>query len=85
MLNIKILGPGCANCRNLEELCREVIAENALEAEIEKITDFREIMAAGIMSTPGLIINDRIVSSGKLPVKSTLTHWIMDALAESDK
>ncbi|MCU7497159.1 MAG: thioredoxin family protein [Ignavibacteria bacterium] len=84
MLNIKVLGPGCTNCINLEKLCKEIVVENGVEAEIEKITDFKDIMAHGIMSTPGLIINGKIVSSGKLPTKSTLTHWVMNALAESE-
>lgn len=84
MLIIKVLGPGCANCINLEKLCKEVVAENGIEAEIQKITDFKDIMAHGIMSTPGLIINGKIVSSGKLPTKSTLTHWVMNAMAEAE-
>lgn len=84
MLNIKVLGPGCANCINLEKLCKEVVAENAVDANIEKITDFKDIMAHGIMSTPGLIINGKIVLSGKLPIKSTLTHWVMNALSEAE-
>lgn len=84
MLNIKVLGPGCANCVNLENLCKEVIAENDIEAVIEKITDYKDIMSYGIMSTPGLVINSKVVLSGKLPTKSTLTHWLMNALAEED-
>lgn len=84
MLNIKVLGPGCANCINLEKLCKEVVTENGIEAEIQKITDFKDIMAHGIMSTPGLIINGKIVSSGKLPTKSTLAHWVMNAMAEAE-
>lgn len=84
MLNIKVLGPGCANCINLEKLCKEVTAENGVEAQIEKITDFKEIAAHGVISTPGLIINGKIVLSGKLPTKSTLTHWVMNALAEAE-
>jgi len=84
MLIIKVLGPGCTNCLNLEKLCREVISENSVEAEIEKITDFKDIMAHGILSTPGLIIDGKTVSSGKLPTKSTLAHWIMNALAEAE-
>ena len=51
MLNIKILGSGCTNCKNLEKLCREVVIENKLEANIEKVTDFKEIASYGIMST----------------------------------
>lgn len=81
MLNIKILGSGCANCVNLEKLCREVVAKNNIDAEIEKVTDYKDIMSYGIMSTPGLVINGKVIYSGKLPTKSTLTHWLMNALA----
>ena len=83
MLNIKILGSGCTNCKNLEKLCREVTAENNIEAEIEKITDYKDIMSYGIMSTPGLVLNGKVVLSGKLPTKSTLTNWLMNELAQS--
>ena len=85
MLTIKVLGPGCANCINLERLCKEVASENNIEAEIEKITDYKDIMSYGIMSTPGLVINGKVVLSGKLPTKSTLTHWFMNALAENNQ
>jgi len=81
MLNIKVLGSGCTNCINLEKLCREVVSENSIEAEIEKVTDYKEIMSYGIMSTPGLIVNGKVVHSGKLPTKFTLTHWLMNELA----
>jgi small redox-active disulfide protein 2 len=84
MLNIKVLGSGCTNCINLEKLCKEVVAENNIEAVIEKVTDYKDIMSYGIMSTPGLVINGKVVHSGKLPVKSTLIHWLMNALAESE-
>jgi len=79
MLNIKVLGSGCTNCRNLEKLCREVVSENGIEAEIEKVTDYKEIMSYGILSTPGLVVNGKVVNSGKLPAKSTLTHWLKNA------
>ena len=81
MLEIKVLGSGCTNCVTLEKLCREVVTEHAIEANIQKVTDFKEIAAYGIMSTPGLVINGKVVLSGKLPTKSTLTHWLMNALA----
>jgi len=84
MLKIKVLGPGCTNCVTLEKLCKEAVAENGLEAEIEKITDYKDIMSYGIMSTPGLVLNGKVVHSGKLPTKSTLTHWLMNALAEQN-
>ncbi len=79
MLNIKVLGSGCTNCINLEKLCREVVTENSIEAEIEKVTDYKDIMSYGIMSTPGLVVNGKVIHSGKLPTKSTVTHWLMDA------
>ncbi len=81
MIEIKVLGVGCTNCVTLEKLCHEVVAENNIEANIQKVTDFVEIATYGVMSTPGLVINGKVVLSGKLPTKSTLTHWLMNALA----
>ena len=79
MLNIKVVGSGCANCQKLETLCREVIEENNIKAKIEKIIDVNMFADIGIMMTPGLLLNNKVVSSGKIPTKSTLTHWIIDA------
>lgn len=84
MLNIKVLGAGCTNCITLEKICREVAEENHIEAEIEKVTDFKEIMGYGIMITPGLVINGKVVHSGKIPTKTTLTHWIMNAVTNEN-
>jgi small redox-active disulfide protein 2 len=81
---IKVYGSGCSNCMKLESMCNEVIREMALDAKVEKVSDLQEIMKKGIMSTPGLEINGKMVSSGKLPTKSTLVHWIMNALAEAE-
>jgi small redox-active disulfide protein 2 len=75
---IKVYGSGCANCKRLEAMCTEVIQENNFDASIEKVTDLQEIMKTGILSTPGLEINGKMISSGKLPTKSTLIHWIQD-------
>jgi small redox-active disulfide protein 2 len=75
---IKVYGSGCANCKRLEAMCTEVIQENNFDASIEKVTDLQEIMKTGILSTPGLEINGKMISSGKLPTKSTLIHWIHD-------
>lgn len=79
MVNIKVLGPGCFNCNKLESLCREVVAENNIEANIEKISDFSKFAEYGILMTPGLVINDQVMSSGKIPTKSTLKNWIQSA------
>ena len=80
MLNIKVVGPGCANCNKLTELCREVVNENNIQAEIEKVTDVKKFADLGIFMTPGLILNNKVVSSGKIPTKSTLAHWIKNAV-----
>ena len=75
---IKIYGSGCANCKNLEQMCYNALQELQIDASVEKVTDIQEIMKTGILSTPGLEINGKMISSGKLPTKSTLVHWIQD-------
>lgn len=77
MINIKILGSGCANCKRLEQITRKVVETLALEAEIEKVTDFKEIMKFPILATPGLVINDKVVSSGRIPGETEITDWLV--------
>ncbi len=76
MTTLKVFGTGCANCKRLEQLCIDTVAEMNIDAKVEKVTDLMEIMQSGIMSTPGLSINGKVVSSGKIPTKETLKHWI---------
>jgi len=76
MLTIKVLGPGCARCEELYKMCLNTLAENNISADLQKITDIKVITEYGIMHTPALIINNRIMASGKLPTKSTLLNWI---------
>ena len=78
MTTIKVYRSGCANCKKLEQLCIEAVGEMKIDANVEKVTDLMEIMKSGIMSTPGLEINGKIVSAGKLPTKETLKHWITE-------
>jgi small redox-active disulfide protein 2 len=85
MLNIKVVGSGCANCNKLEQLCRDVVQDNDIEAEIEKITDVNTFADLGILMTPGLILNNKVVSSGKVPTKWTLENWIKEAANVSNK
>jgi len=83
MLRIQVVGPGCANCTRLAEMCREVIDEQGLEAKVDKVTDVEQFADLGVFITPGLIINGRVKSSGRLPEKSSLIQWFMTAMAEN--
>ncbi len=76
MLDIKVIGPGCANCTKLADLCREVVEENNFESEIQKVTDTNEFWKYGIVLTPGLVVNGKILVQGKLPTKKTLENWL---------
>ena len=80
MLHIKVVGPGCANCVKLAQLCEEAITENNLEADLEKVTDIKQFAHLGVFMTPGLVVNGKVLSSGKIPIKSTLVHWLKDGL-----
>ena len=79
MLSIKILGPGCANCRKLEEIAREAVAALGVEAEISKVTDMQQIIAYDVLKTPGLVINEKLVSSGRIPTPQSVAEWIRAA------
>ena len=76
MVNIKVLGSGCANCKRLEATARKVVETLAIEAEIEKVTDYAEIMKWPILSTPGLVINEKLVSAGRIPSEKEITDWL---------
>ena len=79
MLSIKILGPGCANCRKLEEIVRQSVATLNVEAQIAKVTDIQEILAYDILKTPGLVINGKLVMSGRVPSPDTVAELIRGA------
>ena len=83
MVNIKILGPGCPNCERLAGLCQKVIAEHHIEAKVEKVTDINKFMEYGLLMTPGLVINEKLISSGKIPAKSVLVNVIKNAVQKS--
>ncbi len=81
-MKLEILGSGCANCDKLEALTREVIAELGIaDAEIGHVTDYAEIMRYGVMSTPALAIDGKVVLTGKVPSKADLTTIVTSALA----
>ena len=80
MLQIKILGSGCPNCKKLEEETRKAVSNLAVEAELEKVTDFQEIMNYDVLSTPGLVINEEVVSSGRIPSQREIISFLTSAL-----
>jgi small redox-active disulfide protein 2 len=76
---IEVLGAGCANCRRLEANAREAVAQLGIEAEIRHVTDDAEIAARGVLSTPGLVIDGRVVSAGRIPTPWTIAAWLGEA------
>jgi small redox-active disulfide protein 2 len=80
MLTIKILGPGCANCKRLEEIARKAASDLNVSAEFVKVTDYNDILAYDLLSTPGLVINEKLVSSGRIPSPASVSAWIDDAM-----
>lgn len=80
MLTIKVLGSGCANCKKLEALAHQVVDQMGVEADILKVTEYPDIMAYNIMSTPGLVINEKVVSHGRIPSAAEVTTFVANAL-----
>jgi small redox-active disulfide protein 2 len=76
MLTIKILGPGCANCRKLEAVAREAVAAANVQAEFVKVKDMTAIMAYDLLSTPGLVVNEQLVCSGRIPTVAEVRGWL---------
>ena len=83
MLTIKVLGSGCANCKRVEQIVHKVVQEMTLEVEVIKVTEYPEIMKYNIMSTPGLVINEKIVSTGRIPTPAEVTTWLADAMQKA--
>ena len=79
MLNIKILGGGCANCKRLEALTHEAVDSLGVQAEFIKVTDPTEIMKYPILATPGLVVNEQLVSAGRIPSKTEIEGWLKQA------
>lgn len=76
MTIVKILGPGCANCRKLEAVAREAALQAHVDAEFVKVTDIKEIMSYDLLSTPGLVVDGKLVSSGRIPSLAEVERWI---------
>ncbi len=81
-LHIKILGGGCANCDRLEKHAKQAVAQLGVEATFAKTGDFDEYARYGLLATPGLVVNNKLVSSGKVPAVSQVITLLTNALAE---
>ena len=75
-LIIKVLGPGCANCKRLEKNVEVAIEELGIDASIEKVTDFKEIAKYGVMSTPALVVDEQLIVSGKVPKSEEIKKYL---------
>ena len=83
MLTIKILGSGCENCKRLAYLAERAIAHLSIEARIIKVTDYPEIMKYNILSMPGLVINENLVSAGRVPSQAEIVTFLADAVEKA--
>jgi small redox-active disulfide protein 2 len=78
MKNIKVLGTGCANCQNTLKLIEQVASAKGVEIELEKVEDLQQIMRYGVMSTPGVIIDGKVVHAGGIPARAKIEGWFHD-------
>jgi small redox-active disulfide protein 2 len=84
-VKIKILGTGCAKCHQLEQTARQAVKELAIDATIEEVKNMKKIMEYPILTTPGLVVNEELVCSGRIPTKSEVTQFIINALDKEGK
>lgn len=81
MLTIKVLGSGCPNCQKVASTAKSVVSTLGVEAEILKVTEQVQIMQYHVFATPGLVINEKLVSAGRIPSEAEVTTWVVDALS----
>lgn len=82
-MKIKVLGPGCDRCTETENLVKEVAAAKGGNITVQKVSDLKEMMAAGVMSTPAIIVDGVVKSTGKVPSREEIAAWIDDASGSS--
>jgi len=80
LLTIKILGSGCPNCKRVEAIARQTAEMMGMQAEFIKVTDYNQIMQYNILSTPGLVINEKLVCAGRIPNQAEVSTWLADTL-----
>jgi len=83
MLIIKVLGSGCENCKRLASMTEKAVANLAIDAKVVKLTDHADIMRYKILATPGLVINEKVVSAGRVPSEAEITTFVTNALIAS--
>jgi len=76
MKTVKILGSGCANCKKLEAVAREAATSAGVDVQFVKVTDMKSMMAYDLLSTPGLVIDDKLVSIGRIPTQAEIRQWM---------
>ncbi len=76
MKNIKVLGTGCANCQNTLKLIAEAAQAKGIEVALEKVEDLQQIMRYGVMSTPGVVIDGKVVHAGGVPTRAKVESWL---------
>ena len=84
MLNIQVLGPGCANCNKVEQLAHQVVESLAVKATITKVKDREAWKRYGLLATPGLVVNEKLVCGGRIPSETEVITWVTNALAQSN-
>ena len=84
MVNVKVLGSGCANCKRLEAIVRAIAQRKTYPIEIQKVTEFMDIMQYRVMATPSLVINEVVKSAGRIPSDADISAWL-DAAADHNQ
>ena len=84
MIDVKVLGSGCANCRTTKKLIEDVASENGIDIKLEKIEDMTQIMSFGIISTPGVVVDGKIAHAGGIPDKKAILSWFKSACSPTD-
>lgn len=84
-MNIKILGPGCSKCHTLSRMARETVEELGIDANVEEVKDVNKIIEYSILKTPGLVIDEEVVCSGRLPTKTEVRQFITTTLEKEER
>ncbi len=76
MKNIKVLGTGCANCKTTLKLIEDMVKEKGLDVQLEKVEDIQAIVSYGVMSTPGVVVDGKVVHAGGIPTRDKIAGWL---------